>query len=163
MSNNEERELKEFRARAVNVVAAYVPNREIVISLKGEPSIDDYDLGILLPVGAVAPLVVGLHAACADMDRSTSDTTVMAQPLNLSGAKVANSVMSEPALVLSPAPFQTHVVITWSYRPVRSPAKSLRRFCRQRIWQTGRRLRRSCLESPKPEEPRCPPSTESRL
>lgn len=105
------RPLSEFQARAVQNVVSMAQPREIAILLVGEPSVEESDLALRLPVGAVPALAIQLHAACAAMDKSVADVTVAAQLLPLTGAQAAMRVMGHPALSLSLAGFQVPVVL----------------------------------------------------
>ncbi|HWY15269.1 MAG TPA: hypothetical protein VNX86_09070 [Rhizomicrobium sp.] len=103
-------ELKEYQARAVLGVMPDAPRREVAIALKGEAS-EEFDIAIRLPAGAVAALIVELHAALSAIDRTATDSTVIAQHLVLSGARAANRVVGLPALVLSLGGLQIPVVV----------------------------------------------------
>ena len=71
----------EYQALVTVDVMSDLPKRDVLIAFRGDPSAEEYDLAVRLPVGAVGALATLLHKACAEADQFTADRAAVMQPL----------------------------------------------------------------------------------
>jgi len=106
------RDPMQYQALTIIGVIPDIPKKEIAIAFRGDPNEEEHDMIVVAPAGIVAALVISLHDACRKIDAYSQDKAGLAQPIQVTGADVANPVMGHCAVMLRAGGFQLPAMMT---------------------------------------------------